>query len=182
MIAVGEGVTRFAVGNRANPTFMTKWIGGNMTESVMASTLGGAIDGVLAEQVICDETAAVRIPDYLSYEQAACLPCAAVTAWSALHGPRPVVAGDVVLTLGTGGVSVFAAQFARAAGARVITTSSSDKKLERLREVGANNLINYSDHPGWEQEVLRLTNGQGVDHVVETVGGATLPQRSPQQP
>lgn len=176
VIAVGADVTRFAVGDRASPTFMTRWIGGEMTALVMSSALGGAIDGVLAELVVCDENAAVRIPDHLSYEQAACLPCAAVTAWSALHGPRPVIAGDVVLTLGTGGVSVFAVQFARAAGARVIATSSSDKKLEALRRVGASDSVNYNEHPDWEREVLRLTDGRGVDHVVETVGGGTLPR------
>ncbi|EJT06511.1 NAD(P)-dependent alcohol dehydrogenase [Rhizobium sp. CCGE 510] len=176
VIAVGTDVTRFVVGDRVSPTFMTKWIGGAMSAPVMSSALGGDIDGVLAELVVCDEHAAVRLPNHLSYEQAACLPCAALTAWSALHGPRPVAAGDVVLTLGTGGVSVFAVQFAHAAGARIIATSSSDKKLEALRGVGASDLINYSQHPEWEHEVLRLTNGRGVDHVVETVGGGTLPQ------
>lgn len=174
VVAIGDDVTRFAVGDRVSPTFLRKWIGGDMSTSVMSSALGGDVDGVLAELVVCDETAAVRLPDYLSYEQAACLPCAAVTAWSALYGLRPVVAGDTVLTLGTGGVAVFAAQIALAAGARVIATSSSDKKLEAIGRIGASDLINYSKHPDWEQEVLRITGGRGVDHVVETVGGGTL--------
>lgn len=128
VIATGDGVTRFVIGDRACPTFSNSWLGGDMTAADLPTSLGGFVDGVLAELVVCDAAAAVRPPDHLSFEQAACLPCAAVTAWSALHGPRPVVPGETVLTLGTGGVSMFAVQFARAAGARVIATSSSDEK------------------------------------------------------
>ncbi|RYD81214.1 MAG: NAD(P)-dependent alcohol dehydrogenase, partial [Sphingomonadales bacterium] len=136
--------------------------------------LGGTVDGVLAELVLCDEEAAVSFPDHLSFEEAATLPCAALTAWVALYGPRPIRAGQTVLTLGTGGVSVFAIQFAKAAGATVISTSSSDKKLDAAKKLGADHLINYTTTPDWEAEVARLTGGVGVDHVIEVGGGGTM--------
>ena len=141
------------------------------------SALGGAIDGVLAEEVLFEQSGLVHVPDHLSFEEAATLPCAAVTAWNALHGGQyPVQPGQTVLVLGTGGVSVFALQFARMAGCRVIATSSSDDKLARVRELGADVTINYRAQPDWEQEVLRATNGRGVDHVVEVGGAGTLPR------
>ena len=132
------------------------------------------MDGGPAELIVCSERLAVHIPRHLSYERAACLPCAGVTAWNALFGPRPLTTGQTVLTLGTGGVSTFAIQFAAAAGARVISTSSSDEKLVAARNLGATDTVNYRAVPEWQQEVLRLTGGYGVDHVVEVGGGGTI--------
>lgn len=176
VVAVGDDVSRFIVGDRACPTFSNNWTGGPVAAEHIPTSLGGFVDGVLAEYVVCDATMAVKPPAHLSFEQAACLPCAGVTAWSALNGPRAVKAGETVLTLGTGGVSMFAVQFARAAGARVIATSSSNEKLAQLRALGADDTINYASHPDWEHKVLRLTDGRGVDHVVEIGGGGTLPK------
>lgn len=174
VIAVGEDVQRFKVGDRVSPTFSSSWIAGPMTAADPPKSRGAAVDGVLAELVVCDEHHAVRIPDHLSFAEAATLPCAGVTAFNALFGPRPVLSGHTVLTLGTGGVSIFAIQLARVAGARVISTSSSDAKLEQARELGATDTINYRSFPEWQQEVLRLTDGRGVDHVVEVGGGGTI--------
>jgi len=176
VIAIGADVRRFAIGDRVCPTFSSSWIGGDMSAADLPMALGAHLDGVLSELVVCDEDFAVPIPNYLSYEQAACLPCAALTAWTALFGPRPVRPGETVLTIGSGGVSCFAIQFARAAGARIISTSSSDVKLELVRRLGAHETINYASTPEWEQEVLRLTQGRGADHVVEVGGGGTLPK------
>lgn len=174
VIAVGQDVSRFKIGDRVSPTFTGSWIAGSMAVTDPPLSRGAAADGVLAELVACDEHLAVHIPAHLSYEEAACLPCAAVTAWNALFGPRPLISGQTVLTLGTGGVSTFAIQFAAAAGARVIATSSSDDKLKLARSLGAIDTINYRTFPDWENEVLRLTEGRGVDHVVEVGGGGTL--------
>ncbi|MHB0823362.1 zinc-dependent alcohol dehydrogenase family protein [Novacetimonas hansenii] len=174
VISVGPDVTRFKVGDRVSPTFSSTWIAGPMTAADPPKFRGALVDGVLAERIACDEQHAVRVPDYLSDAQAATLPCAALTAFNALFGPRPLVSGETVLTLGTGGVSSFAIQLAAKAGARVISTSSSDTKLEEARKLGATDLINYRKHPEWQQEVLRLTNGRGVDHVVEVGGGGTI--------
>ncbi len=174
VVAVGGNVSRFKVGDRVCPTFFKTWISGEMNYIDSCFARGGNFDGVLAEYVACDESEVVHFPNYLSYEQAACLPCAGVTAWAALFGPRPVQPGQTVLTLGTGGVSTFAVQFAAAAGARVIATSSSNLKLEIARKLGASEVINYASHPDWDQEVRRLTNGRGVDHVIETIGGSTV--------
>jgi NADPH:quinone reductase-like Zn-dependent oxidoreductase len=140
----------------------------------MRSALGGALDGMLAEYVALDEEGLVAIPDYMSYDDAASLPCAAVTSWNALMVENPVKSGDSVLVMGTGGVSIFALQFARMHGARVIATSSSDAKLARLREMGATDVINYRTTPEWDKQVLELTGGEGVDHVVEVGGPGTL--------
>jgi NADPH:quinone reductase-like Zn-dependent oxidoreductase len=174
VVAVGSHVTRFKIGDRVCPAFSSTWYAGEMTNADLPTSLGGSIDGVLCELFACDERAAVKIPDHLSYQEAACLPCAGVTAWNALFGPRPVVAGQTVLTLGTGGVSTFAIQFAAAVGARVISTSSNEKKLDIVRRLGASETINYRTHPNWDEEVLRLTQGKGVDHIVEVGGGGTL--------
>ena len=174
VIAIGPEVTRFKIGDRVSPTFTGSWITGTMAATDPMLSRGAAADGVLAELVACDENLAVHIPDYLSYNEAACLPCAAVTAWNALFGPRPLVSGETVLTLGTGGVSTFAIQFAAAAGARVIATSSGNDKLQLARSLGATDTINYRTFPEWENEVLRLTDGRGVDHVVEVGGGGTI--------
>lgn len=174
VIAVGPDVSRFKVGDRVSPTFASTWIAGTMTAAEPPRFRGAVVDGVLAELVACDENNAVLIPAHLSWQEAACLPCAALVAWNALFGPRPLQSGQTVLTLGTGGVSTFAIQFARAAGARVIATSSSDAKLGLLRDLGATDTINYRTQPEWQQEVLRLTEGRGVDHVVEVGGGGTI--------
>jgi NADPH:quinone reductase-like Zn-dependent oxidoreductase len=175
VIAVGEGVTRVQVGQRVAGTFMQKWVDGVLTEAKAKSSLGGGIDGVLAEQVVFDADGVVAVPEHLTDDEAATLPCAGVTAWHALVTAGRVQAGDSVLTQGTGGVSLFALQFGRLSGARVIVTSSSDAKLERVRQLGASDGINYKTTPEWDKRVRELT-GEGVDHVVELGGAGTLPR------
>ncbi len=177
VVEIGEGVSRVKPGDRVAGTFMQGWLGGEMEPSHGGTALGGAIDGVLAEYVVFDAAGLVTIPEHLSYEQAATLPCAAVTAWNALFGLHPLQPGQTVLILGTGGVSIFALQFAHAAGARVIATSSSDEKLARAQALGASDGINYKAVPEWQAKVRDLTDGRGVDHVVEVGGPGTL-QRS----
>ncbi len=177
VVAVGPEVTRFQMGDRVAGMFMQAWLGGDMEAYHVDSSRGGSIDGVLAEYVVFEQDGVVRIPDHLSYEEGATLPCAGVTAWNALYAGKPLRAGESVLVLGTGGVSIFALQFAKAAGARVIATSSSDEKLAKAKALGASDGVNYRQHPEWQEEVMRLTNGRGVDHVVE-VGGAGTLQRS----
>lgn len=171
--AIGDGVSRFKVGDRVAGTFFQNWFEGWPKEPV--ETLGAPLDGMLAEYVVLSEQGLVTIPDHLSFAEAATLPCAGVTAWNALMEDKPVRAGETVLCLGTGGVSMFALQFARMAGARVIITSSSDEKLERAKALGADGLINYKRTPDWHQKVMALTDGQGVDHIVEVGGAGTLP-------
>lgn len=174
VVAVGRGVTAFAPGDRVAGIFMQSWTGGGIIDADLGTALGGAIDGVLAEYRVFHHTGIVAIPDHLSFEEAATLPCAAVTAWNALFGLRAIQPGQTVLTLGTGGVSIFALQFAIAAGARVIATSSSDEKLARARALGASETINYRKNPEWQDEVRKLTGGRGVDSVVEVGGPGTL--------
>jgi len=176
VLETGPGVTRFKRGDRVAAIFTQNWIAGRPSANNYASSLGGGIDGMLSEQVVLNENGLVRIPDYLSWEEAASLPCAAVTSWNALITMGKLKAGDSVLVMGTGGVSIFALQFARMHGARVIATSSSDEKLKRLREMGASDVINYRTTEKWEKRVLELTGGAGVDHVVEIGGAGTLPQ------
>src|SRR3954468_17835854 len=159
--AVGDGVIQWKVGDRVIPSFFEQWPAGGMTHSVMKTARGGALPGVLAEEVIAKEHGLVNIPDGWSFEEAATLPCAAVTAWNALVGHGKVKAGDTVLTLGTGGVSIFALQFAKLQGARVIITSSSDEKLARAKQLGADDTVNYKTTPDWEREVFRLTQKRG---------------------
>jgi NADPH:quinone reductase-like Zn-dependent oxidoreductase len=171
VVAVGPGVTRFAPGDRVAGTFFQRWGCGPITAEAMASALGGAQDGVLAEEVVLAERGLVPIPAHLSFEEAATLPCAAVTAWHALIEKGGLRAGETVLLLGTGGVSIFALQLAALHGARPIVISSSDAKLERARGLGAWQTVNYRTTPDWDRAVLDLTDGVGVDHVVE-VGGA----------
>ena len=174
VLAVGDSVGKFEVGDRVAGIFMQDWIGGEVTPEAAASALGGAIDGMLSEQVVLKEDGLVHAPDHLSFEEASTLPCAAVTAWNALVDKGGLKAGDTVLALGTGGVSIFALQFANLFGARAIVTSSSDEKLERARSLGASETINYSRTPEWQKEVLKLTDGNGVDHVIEVGGPDTL--------
>jgi NADPH:quinone reductase-like Zn-dependent oxidoreductase len=172
--AVGDGVTRVKVGERVCPLFMPKWIAGDLTEVKARSALGGGNEGLLAEQVVLDQEGMVQVPEYLTDEEAATLPCAAVTTWHALMAHGSLKPGQNVLTLGTGGVSIFALQFARLAGARVLITSSSDSKLERSRKLGAADGINYKTTPDWDKRVRELTGDVGVDHVVELGGAGTL--------
>lgn len=176
VVEVGRDVTRFKRGHRVAGIFMQQWLDGELTERKARSALGGEIDGMLAEFVALDEDGLVHVPEHLTDEQAAALPCAAVTAWNALAVSGSVRPGDTILTLGTGGVSLFALQFARLMGARVIITSSSDEKLARAAELGADGRINYRREPGWQAKVYELTGGRGVDHVIELGGAGTLPQ------
>jgi NADPH:quinone reductase-like Zn-dependent oxidoreductase len=177
IIALGAGVTRWKTGDRVCPLFMQGWIEGPLTPAKSRTALGaGDLDGVLRECGVFHEEGLIRIPGHLSYIEAATLPCAALTAWNALVSTGKIKAGDTVLTLGTGGVSIFALQFAKMHGARVIATSSSDDKLARVRALGADETINYKTTPEWDREVFRLTNGLGVDHVVEVGGAGTLPR------
>ena len=174
VVEVGEGVTRANPGDRVAGIYMQTWISGELNESKAKSALGGAIDGVLAEYVLFHQDGLVHIPEHLSYEEAATLPCAAVTAWNGLITSGGLKLGDTVLVMGTGGVSIFALQFARNAGARVIATSSSDEKLERVKQLGASDGINYKSVPDWDKKVWELTKKVGVDHVVEVGGAGTL--------
>jgi NADPH:quinone reductase-like Zn-dependent oxidoreductase len=171
---VGPGVTRVKPGDRVAATFMSGWLDGGPSEEKARTALGGAVDGVLAEARVFHQEALVPVPDHLSYEEASTLPCAAVTAWHALMVGRGLNPGDTVLVQGTGGVSLFALQFARLAGARVIATSSKDDKLDRVLKLGASDGINYKTTPDWDTAVRALTGGIGVDHVVEVGGAGTL--------
>jgi NADPH:quinone reductase-like Zn-dependent oxidoreductase len=173
VIEVGPGVAEFKTGDRVAGCFFQDWVSGEVSERQMLSALGGAIDGVLAEYVVLKERGAVHMPTHLDYAQAACLPCAALTAWQALT-LAGLQAGQTILTLGTGGVSIFALQLAKAFGARVIITSSSNTKLERAKQLGADEVINYKEHPDWHKQVRELTGGVGVDNVIELGGAGTL--------
>jgi len=173
VIAVGSAVTRFRIGERVAGTFFRGWNDGKPPRGPLAALGAPPTDGVLAELVVFDEQNAVALPAHLSAASAATLPCAGVTAWRALADGH-IAPGESVLVLGTGGVSIFALQFARLAGARVIVTSSSDEKLARAKSLGADGCINYRAHPEWEREVLQLTEGRGVDHVVDVGGAGTL--------
>ena len=176
VVAIGAGVNRVQVGDRVAGIFMQRFLAGELTLEKSKSALGGSIDGVLAEYVVFDEEGLVKIPAHLSYEAAATLPCAAVTAWNALVTEGQLKAGETVLLQGTGGVSLFALQFAHMMGATVIITSSSDPKLERAKQLGAAVGINYKTTPNWEEAVWKQTDGRGVDHVVEVGGSNTLSQ------
>jgi len=176
VVSVGEGVTRVKPGERVVGTFMQKWIAGELTDAWAKSALGGAIDGVLAEYVVLNEEGLLQPPAHLTDVEAATLPCAALTAWHALVSTGGVKAGDTVLTQGTGGVSLFALQFARLLGARIIATSSSDAKLARVLDMGASDGINYKTTAEWGDKARELTGGRGVDHVVEVGGAGTLGQ------
>ena len=169
--ALGEGVTRVAVGDRVCPTFAQAWLGGRPSREALSSTLGGPLDGVLAEQMVVPAEAVVRVPEHLTDAEAATLPCAGVTAWTALRG---VVAGDTVVTLGTGGVSTFALQLGVRMGARMVVTSSSDEKLAIAREMGAAFTVNYRTDPAWGKTIARWSGG--ADRVVELGGAGTLEQ------
>jgi NADPH:quinone reductase-like Zn-dependent oxidoreductase len=176
VVAVGDGVSAFHAGDRVVGSFFQKWINGPFDREYGASALGGGVDGVLTQYRVFDQEGLLRVPEHLSFEEAATLPCAGLTAWNALAPSCHVQAGDTVLLLGTGGVSIFGLQFAKLHGARVIITSSSDQKLARAKALGADETINYRTTPDWDKEVLRLTAGKGVDIVLEVGGGETFPR------
>jgi NADPH:quinone reductase-like Zn-dependent oxidoreductase len=175
VVAVGEGVTRAKVGDRVAGAVFPYWMDGSYTRET-SDQLGGSLDGMLTEYALLPEEGVVHIPDHLSFEEAAALPCAGVTAWNALTGGQPLQAGDTVLTLGSGGVSLFAIQFAKLFGARVIATTSSEEKAERLKALGADDVVNYRTVPDWYIRVRESTGGGGVDHVVEVGGPGTIVQ------
>ena len=170
VVAVGEGVTRARIGDRVLGTFWQSWLGGDFDQTAGIGQLGGDRDGMLAEYVRLDQEGLVHAPEHLTDEEASTLPCAALTAWQALVTEGRLKAGDTVLAQGTGGVSIFALQFAVMFGALTIVTSSNDAKLERARQLGATHTINYVKTPVWHPEVRRLNGGRGIDHVIE-VGG-----------
>jgi NADPH:quinone reductase-like Zn-dependent oxidoreductase len=175
VVAVGADAKKWKVGDRVCTIFTQAWLEGSLSIEKRRTTLGaGDLDGVLREYGTFNENGLVKIPGHVSFEEAATLPCAAVTAWHALVVSGNLKAGDTVLTLGTGGVSVFAMQFAKMHGARVIPTSSSDQKLTKAKELGVDEIINYKKTPDWDKEVLSLTNKIGADHVVEVGGAGTL--------
>jgi NADPH:quinone reductase-like Zn-dependent oxidoreductase len=180
VIAIGNGVTRVAVGDRVCGIFMQRWLDGELTADKSKAALGGDVDGMLAEYVVLHEDGVVRFPAHLTYEEAATLPCAGVTAWNALrHGgdpARPVVAGETVLIQGTGGVSIFALQFATLLGARVIGTSSSEEKLARAHSMGLTAGCNYRDRPEWSKWAVEATEGVGADRIIEVGGAGTFGQ------
>ncbi|MGH9582239.1 MAG: zinc-dependent alcohol dehydrogenase family protein, partial [Bryobacteraceae bacterium] len=170
----GAGVTRFKKGDRVAACFMQKWIDGPPKREYGASALGGSVDGVLREFAVFSEEGLVAVPDTLSDEEAAALPCAGVTAWHALFEETTPVPGETVLLQGTGGVSIFALQFAKAAGLRTIVISSSDEKLARAKDLGADCAVNYKRTPEWDEEARRLTDGRGVDRILEVGGSGTM--------
>ncbi len=174
--AVGSEVKGFKVGDRVANTFFEHWVSGTQTDDQAKTALGAGRDGVLAEYVILHEDGVVSIPEHLTFAEAATLPCAALTAWNALVFQGRMKAGDTVLTLGTGGVSIFALQFAVMHGARVIITSGSDEKLARAKTLGASETINYKKTPDWGKHARHLTGGRGVDLIVEVGGSGTFNQ------
>lgn len=173
--AVGEGVSAWSVGDRVCGIFMQNWFEGPPTPAKVKGALGGDIDGMLAEYVVLKETGAVRFPDHLSFDEAATLPCAGVTAWNALSAGN-LEENAYVLIQGTGGVSIFALQFAKLKGARVLGISSSEAKLQRACSLGLDHGLNYGETPEWDRWVQQQTNGEGVDLVVEVGGVGTLPR------
>lgn len=175
IVEVGAGVTRVKVGDRVAPSFFPHWLSGAPTPAKLAA-LGSPYDGCASDYLKVSAEGVTLSPTNLTDEEVACLPCAALTAWRGLVVEGKLKAGDTVLVQGTGGVSIFALQFAKAAGARVIVTSSSDEKLERAKALGADEFINYKKTPDWSSEARKLTGGQGVDHVIEVGGADTFPQ------
>ncbi|MFX3633226.1 MAG: NAD(P)-dependent alcohol dehydrogenase [Candidatus Pristimantibacillus sp.] len=174
IVALGENATKFKLGARVSGIFTQSWTTGEATRENWVSTLGSPLDGLLAEYVVLPEEGLVLVPEHLTDAEAATLPCAGVTAWHAIVEEGKVKAGDTVVVQGTGGVSLFALQFAKLQGARVIVTSSSDEKLERAIALGGDFGINYKQVPEWDQAVLDYTEGIGADHIVDLGGGATL--------
>jgi NADPH:quinone reductase-like Zn-dependent oxidoreductase len=176
VVELGEGVTKVAKGQRVAGIFMQNWLDGDPTAEKTRGALGGDIDGILAEYVVLPQSGVVPIPEHLSYEEGATLPCAGVTAWNALENAAHVKPGDVVVTQGTGGVSIFALQFAKIAGATVIGTSSSDQKLDRAKTLGLDAGLNYRQSPEWAKWVQKQTDNRGADLIVEVGGAGTFSQ------
>lgn len=176
VVEIGEGVTSLAVGDSVVSLFHPKWTDGHMDRAELDNSPGGPADGVAADCITRPASHFTHAPKGLTHAEAATLPCAGVTAWRAVVSDGAVKPGETVLVLGTGGVSLFALQFAKAAGATVIATSSRLDKLERLRELGADHVIDYRETPEWGQAALAFTGGRGVDHVIEVGGPSTLPQ------
>ena len=174
VIAVGPGVARWKEGDRVAPIFVQRWLGGELLLEYMPSALGGPSDGVLAEQIVLSEEGLVRIPSHLSFEQAATLPCAAVTAWNAAMVKGALRPGQALVTLGTGGVSLFAAQFGLLTGARVIATTGTADKIARVQALGVTDVIDYRAQPDWDARVRELTGGRGADLVVDVGGPGSL--------
>lgn len=174
VVEVGEGVTLVKVGDRVAGIFMQNWIDGEADAGKIRGALGGDIDGMLSELVVLREEGVVHFPEHLSYEEAATLPCAGVTAWHALTDVGRVRPNSTVVIEGTGGVSIFALQFAKMLGARVLGTSSSDQKLERAKKLGLDAGVNYRQHPQWDKWVMEETGGRGADVVVEVGGAGTV--------
>lgn len=176
VVEVGAGVTRVKVGDRVCPNFNQAWIAGEPDLERLSRTLGGPIDGVMVDLMCLPETGVCKVPAHLSDEQAATLPCAAVTAWNAVISYDRLGPGSRVLVQGTGGVALFALQFAKLIGAHVTVISSSDAKLARARQLGADAGINYTTTPDWYKPAREITGGRGFDHIVELGGEKTLPQ------
>ena len=174
VVATGRDVSGYNAGDRVIGLFRQNWLGGRMPLRALDSDLGGSRDGMLSEYVVLGEEGVSRVPAYLGYEEAATLPCAALTAWNAATVGGPVAPGETVLVIGSGGVSLFALQFARALGATVIAVTSSQGKVERLLDAGADHVVCAAGGAGWEKQVLELTGGRGVDRVFETGGSGTL--------
>jgi NADPH:quinone reductase-like Zn-dependent oxidoreductase len=174
IVEIGKQVRRWKVGDRVMPTFMQGWIDGEIEYKKARTALGGDLDGCLREFGTFHEEGLVRIPEGFSYEEAATLPCAALTAYNALFISGNLKPDETVLTQGTGGVSIFALQFAKAVGAKVFITSSNNEKLQKAQNLGANELINYKETPDWDEVVLKITQKRGVDHIVELGGAGTL--------
>jgi NADPH:quinone reductase-like Zn-dependent oxidoreductase len=177
VVEVGPGAARFKVGDRVCGAFFPDWAAGAVTAETIAQSLGGSIDGMLAEYVVLREVGAIAVPDHLTFEEAATLPCAALTAWNAVSEIAKLRPGQTVLLLGTGGVSLFALQFAKLHGARAILASSSNDKMAHAKTLGADEVVNYRETPEWDQRALEWTGGRGVDLVVE-VGGPNTLERS----
>ena len=176
VIEVGPAVRRWKVGDRVIASFFPTWLSGSLSDFHHANALGGGRDGMLAEEVVLPETAWVRLPDGLGFEEGSTLPCAGLTAWNALFEAAALKPGETVLVQGTGGVSVFALQLAKSAGARVIVTSSSEEKRRRAKELGADHVIDYKADPTWGKAAKAWTGDRGVDLVVEVGGPGTFDQ------
>jgi NADPH:quinone reductase-like Zn-dependent oxidoreductase len=175
IVGSGPAVTRFKAGDRVMTTYFPQWRDGRLSFAMAFDQFGCTRDGVAAEYAVFHQDWLVAVPDHLSFEEASTLPCAALTAWTGLTSlPRPVLPGDRVLTMGTGGVPIFALQFAKAMGAEVVSLTSSEAKATRLKALGADHVINYKAKPDWEKEIATVTSGRGIDHIVETGGLPTF--------
>lgn len=174
VVEVGASVTRFKPGDRVAGIFFQNWIDGPVRAEVHTQALGGSIDGMLREEVVLDETGVVAVPPHLSFEEAATLPCAGVTAWNALQESGALQVGQSLLLLGTGGVSIFGLQLGKAIGAEIWITSGSDTKLERAKEMGAIQAVNYRADESWDKTIWAKTEKKGIDHVLEVGGAGTL--------